>query len=171
MVYNERVMFYSSSEQKTTCGFTLIELLVVMAIIGTLASVVLMSIDQSRAKGRDGARKSQISEILKGVELFYTDDGLYPLDGTPGDSTTGAIFSSIGSGFVSGPYFSRLPDEGGTRYYYCSSGDRKSILIAIDTEFDRGGSNFCTITRGPGPDYGCNVWQAANAADACTSRF
>lgn len=34
-------------------GFTLIELLVVVAIVGILASVVLASLNSSRAKGRD----------------------------------------------------------------------------------------------------------------------
>ncbi len=170
MVYYGRIMF-SYSPAKKTSGFTLIELLVVIAIIGILASIVLMAIDQSRAKGRDGARKSQVAEILKGLELFYTDGGIYPLDGTAGDSTTGAAFSAIGSGFIGGPYFSKAPDEAGTRYFYCVSSDRKSIVLALDTEYDQGGSNFCSVIRGPGPSRGCDAWQAANATDLCASRF
>lgn len=156
---------------KSNRGFTLIELLVVIAIVGTLAAIVMTALDQSRAKGRDGARKSQLTEILKGLELFYSDGGLYPLDGTPGDSTTGAVFSTIGSGFIGGQYFNRAPDEAATRYFYCVSGDRKSILLALDTEYDYGGSNFCNVIRGPGPDRGCAAWQAANAASTCASRF
>lgn len=156
---------------KSNRGFTLIELLVVIAIIGTISAIVMMALDQSRAKGRDGARKSQITEILKGLELFYSDGGLYPLDGTPGDSTAGAVFSTIGSGFIGGQYFNRSPDQANTEYFYCVSSDRKSITLAVNTEQDKGGSNYCSVYRGPGPGYGCTAWVTANAADTCLSRF
>jgi type II secretory pathway pseudopilin PulG len=149
---------------------SLIELLVVMAIVGTLSSVVLFAISDSRLKGRDAGRKAQVQEILKALEIFYTDGSGYPDDGTPADSATGDTIASIGSGFIAGTYLRTLPEEP-ERYFYCLSNDRKSLLLALNTEEDRGGSNFCQITRGPGPDYGCTAWIATNAADSCLSRF
>lgn len=151
-------------------GFTLIELLVVIAIMGVLLAVVSMAISDSRTKGRDGARKTQIQEVIKGLELFYSDGGTYPLDGTPADGTIGGTLTTIGSGFIGGRYLSRLPDES-DRYQYCVTGDQKSILIAINTENDKGGSNYCSIIRGPGPTYGCDAWRTANASDLCAARF
>ena len=151
-------------------GFTLIELLVVIAIIGILAAVVVVALDQARMKGRDGARKSQVQEILKGFELHYSDSSEYPDDGTPGDNTVGDVLTNIGSGFVGGTYFKRLPDDS-ARYQYCVSSDHKSILLAVDTEDDKGGTSYCSITRGPGPNYGCSLWLANNASDPCENRF
>lgn len=151
-------------------GFTLIELLVVIAIIGILASIVMMSLNDSRIRGRDGARKTQIQEILKSLELYYTDNKMYPTYG--GGVDTGGLLSGIETNFYgSGRYLNRLPDEAGTNYYYCVSSDRRSIMLAVDTENDSGGSNFCSIVRGPGSNYGCNAWFTANASDSCTTRF
>ncbi len=148
-------------------GFTLIELLVVIAIIGTLAGVVLMALDEAREKGRDGGRKSQTQEILKALELYYTDNGVYP--SIPGNE--GFIDNIDVVFYGTDTYLTKLPEEGDSRYYYCASPDRKSVIVALDTENDKGGSNFCHVFRGTGPNYGCNAWRDANATDLCLNRF
>ncbi len=153
-----------------TLGFTLIELLVVMAIIGVLASIVAMSVQDSRTKGRDAARKTQIQEVLKALELYFTTDGVYPYFGVAGVNTGGNLSGIEPSFFSSTQFMTSVPPEAATHYYYCVSADRKSILLAVNTEQDKGGSNYCSVTRGPGP-YGCAVWYAANATTLCTSRF
>ncbi len=62
-------------------GFTLIELLVVIAIIGTLSGLVLVSMTSVRAKARDARRKSDVSQIMKALELYYNTNEKYPLSG------------------------------------------------------------------------------------------
>lgn len=59
-------------------GFTLIELLVVVSIIGLLASIVLVSLEKSRARARDARRIQDIREIEKALWLYYADHGTFP---------------------------------------------------------------------------------------------
>lgn len=62
-------------------GFTLIELLVVIAIIGTLASVVLASLNSAREKARNASMLSTIDQFKKAVELYYLANNNYPSHG------------------------------------------------------------------------------------------
>jgi len=52
-------------------GFTLIELLIVIAIIGILASVVLVSFPSSTAKSRDSGRMQELKQIQMALRLYY----------------------------------------------------------------------------------------------------
>lgn len=57
--------------KKYTRGFTLIELLVVIAIIGILASVVLVSLNSARNKGRDARVISDVQQLRTQLESDF----------------------------------------------------------------------------------------------------
>jgi general secretion pathway protein G len=72
-------------------GFTLIELLVVISIIGVLSGVVLVAMAGFREKARDARRQSDITQIIKALELYYAENGQYPSSGG-----TGSVWPNTG---------------------------------------------------------------------------
>jgi len=70
--------WYFSTKCKSGAGFTLIEILVVVAIIGILASVILVSVTSARARARDIKRVSDIRQLRTALELYFGNNGEYP---------------------------------------------------------------------------------------------
>ena len=56
-------------------GFTLVELLVVVAIIGILATVVVISYSGAQMKARDAKRISDLNTINSAIQIWYTSSG------------------------------------------------------------------------------------------------
>jgi len=119
----------------TVHGFTLIELLVVIAIIGILAGVVVVNVGSAQAKARDAKRISDMKAIQTALEMYYDDNGVYPIYcPTSGDSYCLATsLSTYLSGFLS--TFPTDPIENrpyaGLTYRYSSYNDGKGYRILL----------------------------------------
>ncbi|MFH1749685.1 MAG: prepilin-type N-terminal cleavage/methylation domain-containing protein [bacterium] len=59
-------------------AFTLIELLVVVTIIGILSVLVVVNLQDTRAKARNSQRKSDLNTIASALETYYSDYNGYP---------------------------------------------------------------------------------------------
>lgn len=69
-------------------GFTLIELLVVVAIIGLLATLSIVALNNARARARDTRRVADVRQIQTALELYYNDMGSYPSSVVVGNAVT-----------------------------------------------------------------------------------
>lgn len=56
-------------------GFTLVEMIIVLAIIGLLASTVILFVRDHVITGRDARRKNDVANMSKAVELYTTNKG------------------------------------------------------------------------------------------------
>lgn len=66
---------------KNKKGFTLIEILVVVFIIGLLASIIIVSVNEARKKARDSRRVADLFEVRNAVEMYFNANSHYPITG------------------------------------------------------------------------------------------
>lgn len=82
-------------------GFTLIELLVVVAIIGILATISVVALQNSRARARDAIRVSDVKNLTTALGLYAHDANEYPASLTPGgvlrypDNASGTVYMAV----------------------------------------------------------------------------
>ncbi len=91
------------SFKKKSEGFTLIELLVVIAIIGILTAVVLSALGSSREKAKDGALKTQMSEVAIQAAIYYDQHNNYGSTKLPSSVLCGGASASNLSGTIFDP--------------------------------------------------------------------
>jgi len=88
-------------------GFTLIEILVVVAIIGTLAFILLPNFASGRAKARDARRKAEISQLGRLISLscFTPQDG-------PGEYDIATLVPEIKTKYPqASQWFTQIPKD------------------------------------------------------------
>jgi prepilin-type N-terminal cleavage/methylation domain-containing protein len=133
-------------EIKKLHGFTLIELLLVLAIIGALASFILVNLIGVKARGRDAQRKSDLRQMQAAFELYRADTGTYPAAPLP----------ACGSGLTNGgtTYMSKIPcdplNTGQYTYVYSTTGTTYTLIACLENTNDsqKDSSNNAKCTGG-----------------------
>ena len=130
-------------------AFTLIELLVVIAIIGLLSTVAVVATTSAQINARNTKRKADLIQISKALELYYNDNGSYPVTtGWRGNCAYGPYpDTDPGSwipGLVSGGYMARLPRD---------PRQGQPNVNAQDVYCKNNPANNCYIYNSNGTDY------------------
>lgn len=122
-------------------GFTLIELLIAIAIIGILASGLLLLVNPVAQiqKANDARRKSDLGQIQKGLEQYYNDHNQYPIS-TASYQITGVAWGSQWTNGVGGIiYMQTLPKDPKSpskQYVYVSTGQSYFLYASLDNTKD-----------------------------------
>jgi general secretion pathway protein G len=127
---------------KNPKGFTLIELLIVVAIIGVLATLLMVNFVGVRQRARDAQRKSDLKQIQSALEIYRSDQGAYPTT-FPNCST-----SLMSPDCSTTTYMQKVPGDplGSTyynsgNYYYVSSGTTYTIASCLENTADSQGTS------------------------------
>lgn len=107
-------------------GFTLVELLVVMALIGMLATLIAGNFRNTKQRGNDAKRKSDLRQTANSLELFFSDHGVYPpatatneIEACPYPDNT-CVWGEGQFGDGNAVYLSKMPEDPTSShdYYY-----------------------------------------------------
>ena len=79
-------------------GFTIVELLVVVAVIGILATIVLIGFNRYQADARDSQRNAEATIIAEGLEKYYDKNGEYPGCTTMTNASGTSVISNVLTG-------------------------------------------------------------------------
>ena len=60
-------------------GFTIVELLIVIVVIGILAALVLNTFSGVQRRARDTERQTDVNSVATQLEVYYNDNGGYPV--------------------------------------------------------------------------------------------
>jgi prepilin-type N-terminal cleavage/methylation domain-containing protein len=77
--------------RKKKNGFSLVEILVVIAIIGVIASIILVNLSSATGKARDAKRKTELAQIGR----MLSGSSCYMPDGGSGDYDTATLVPEL----------------------------------------------------------------------------
>lgn len=68
--------------RKSISGFTIVELLIVIVIIAILAAITVVAFNGIQQRAKFAKLQSDLGSIRKAVDLYYAENGSYPVTGT-----------------------------------------------------------------------------------------
>lgn len=119
-------------------SFTLVELLLVIAIIGILTTIIIVGLAESRKKGHDSQRMSDLNTVASALANFYSENHFYP---SPTSAPAVTNYSELIS-VLRLDYLSSAPhdpiDDAATGYVYYYEGTATSYMLGACLETNSG---------------------------------
>ncbi len=121
-------------------GFTLIEMLIVIAVIATLAGVVLTGVTGFMSAARDTRRVADLKNAQNFLELYFVKCGHYPggISGGVCNSSDPANWDALADMMEREGFTSNFPQDpvAGRTYFYGSDADNLSYTLGASLERD-----------------------------------
>ncbi|MEK7610011.1 MAG: type II secretion system protein [Patescibacteria group bacterium] len=159
--------------KKYTRGFTLIELLVVIAIIGILSSVVLVSLNSARGKGKASRAQQEAVQIRTQFETNYTGSKYPDLNNTvyAGGPETFTVAPWITSGNLYVLYNDIVANQGAGLKIYSSGTSPNIAAYAIYLLYNNSqNGGYCVDSTGNTVNYTTGTaFSVASNASACAA--
>jgi len=123
-------------------GFTLVELLIVISIIGVLTTLLMANFIGVRQRARDAQRKSDLRQIQSALELYRSDQGIYP-QLVPNcsnsikspDCSTSTYMQTVPKDSMGSSYYN------GGKYYFLSNGSTYTLGACLENPSDSQGTS------------------------------
>lgn len=160
-------------------GFTLIEILIVVVIIGVVATLVVVNVRSAILKGRDSKRLADMKIMQEALELYYQENGKYPLarvsplrDYTMSTSTWNGGVNTLGGQLKKYIKNDVLPTDplNNTNYYYYYNSDigdnYQTYGLRARLEFS-GNNNLMQNDGG----YAGNYYEIGNQLAYCMKKY
>ena len=132
---------------QTKRGFTLIELLVVIAIIGVLASIVMVSVNDARARARDDRRIADIKAVRDALAVYQIQNATYPSQPDEAAQITGSDTMSlalVGDKAIASVPVDPVNVEPNVYKYQSFSDDSTYVItFCLETDFLKGYVQGC----------------------------
>lgn len=145
---------------KFNSGFTLIELLIVISMISILSAGLISLIDPigKIQRANDARRKTDLSQIQRALELYYDDNGKYPV-AAGGLIKDGSETKNWNDPWP--PYMARIPEDPASPkkdYFYDApaTGQSFQLYTSLDNEHDQQKDCGGTCNLPPGATCGAD---------------
>jgi len=140
----------------------MIELLIVIAVLGILAVAVLAAINpiEQINRSKDTGTRSDIEQLLSGIDRFYASKGYYPWQDAPDDGNEDALSSLTNVKTLNGVLNNLVTATGELKEAFKSkitANDYNTIYL-----YNRGGQGDSS--------YGCFIPKSKAFLDEATAR-
>ena len=132
-------------------GFTILELLISIAIIAVLSSIIMVSMTGIKKQTRDTRRMSDINEIQKALNLYFTTTNRFPIFTSETIITGTDAFSTL---LEQGGHITQVPtDPAYPEYAYTyqsdSTGANFNLKFCMETDSIKRFSKGCGNSVSP----------------------